>query len=690
MVLTIAYGAGSAALLVLLVLILLGGRPEGVGRYVVVACAITLAWSGACALDIWRLAGLAQILEDGRSAAWLFFLGALLETATRSQSTSGLRHLRALALGLGAVAIGNDVRFAGTVADLIDFDFTQVLARVALAVAGILLVENLYRNAGEERRWHVVPLCIGLGAMFAYDLFLYSDALLFRRVDGALFAARGVVIALIVPSLVLTMVRNRDWRIDVHVSRQMVFHTATLMASGIFLLAAAGAALLLRRLPGDWGALLQAVTLFGSILVLLTVLSSGTVRSRIKMLLVQNLFSHRYDYRVEWMKFVETVSGSDDVDALPVRVIRAIADIVDSPGGALWLRGESGAFRPRHEWNLHFRPDSYQPEASPFVAGFERGTAIQQLRDGRGPGDIDGLPEWAGQELEVWLAVPLWHRDALLGFATLAPPRAPFVLDWESRDLLLAVGKQAASYLSEEQVARALVDAKLLTEYGRRFAFVVHDIKNLVSQLTMTVTNARAHGDDPEFQKDMLVTLENSVSRMTDLLSKLRAGDSSGEDPASPLDARGIISGVADEVGRHRVKVLTELTEERARVAIKPNALRSVITHLITNAVEASPDDGLVTVRSRVAGGRLVIDVEDRGPGMDATFVREQLFKPFSSTKSTGHGIGAFQTRETIREAGGDLQVVSSPGKGTTMRIVLPCLAEERVDGRPVVATADG
>ena len=90
----------------------------------------------------------------------------------------------------------------------------------------------------------------------------------------------------------------------------------------------------------------------------------------------------------------------------------------------------------------------------------------------------------------------------------------------------------------------------------------------------------------------------------------------------------------------------------------------------------------MVTVRSRVTNGRFVVEVEDQGPGMDADFIREQLFRPFRSTKAAGHGIGAFQTRETIREAGGELQVLSAPGKGTTMRIVLPCLAEERADSR--------
>ena len=688
MVLAIAYGAGSAALLVLLVLIFLWRRPEGPGRYVVLACAITLLWTGTCAVDASGLGGLAQVLEDARSVAWLFFLGALLEIATQRDGAPGSGYVRTLSLALGVVAIGNDARFFGTAASLASFDFTQLVARVALAVAGILLVENLYRNTGEERRWHVVPLCIGLGAMFAYDLFLFSDALLFRRVDGALFAARGIVIALIVPPLVLTMVRNRDWRIDVHVSRQVVFHTATLIASGSFLLAAAGAAAVLRRLPGDWGALLQAVTLVGSILVLVTVLSSGTVRSRIRALLAQNLFSHRYDYRLEWMKFLDTVSTADSLDVLPVRVIRAIADIVDSPGGALWLRSKTtGAFRPSHEWNLHFGPDPIEPEGSSFIAGFGEGAAIQELRDVRGrlPAEGRSLPEWARTGPAVWIAVPLWHRNGLLGFAALAPPRASVAINWEARDLLIAVGKQAASYLSEEEVARALFDAKLLTEYSRRFAFVVHDIKNVVSQLSMTVANARAHGGNPAFQRDMLGTLENAVSRMNELLSKLRASEVTGREQ-TPLDPRDVISSVVEEMGRRQVTVLAECSDQVAHVAIKPNALRSALTHLITNALEASKNGQTVTVRSRVAGERVIIEVEDHGPGMDADFVREELFRPFRSTKVAGHGIGAYQTRETIRDAGGELQAISSPGKGTTMRILLPCVAEQRSEDQPVSA----
>src|SRR5262249_32558746 len=129
---------------------------------------------------------------------------------------------------------------------------------------------------------------------------------------------------------------NREWRVDIHVSRRGGLHTATPLASGGFLLAGALVAVLLRGLGGGWGLVLQLALLVGSVVVLRTVLSSGALRQRLKLLISQNFFTHRYDYRVEWLKFIELVSEPEEAGELQVRIIRALAEFVDSPAGALW------------------------------------------------------------------------------------------------------------------------------------------------------------------------------------------------------------------------------------------------------------------------------------------------------------------------------------------------------------------
>src|SRR5439155_26203213 len=165
-------------------------------------------------------------------------------------------------------------------------DTSQILVRIGFGVAGLLAIENLWRNTEPQRRWHVWPLCLALGGVFAYELFLFSDAFITRgRVDAGLALGRPIVAAFMTPLLAVAMARNLQWRVDIHVSRQVVLHTATLLASGCFLLAVAITGMLLRRPESDWGLGLQLAMLSGSIIVLATVLSSESARRRLKIVI---------------------------------------------------------------------------------------------------------------------------------------------------------------------------------------------------------------------------------------------------------------------------------------------------------------------------------------------------------------------------------------------------------------------
>jgi signal transduction histidine kinase len=94
-------------------------------------------------------------------------------------------------------------------------------------------------------------------------------------------------------------------------------------------------------------------------------------------------------------------------------------------------------------------------------------------------------------------------------------------------------------------------------------------------------------------------------------------------------------------------------------------------------------------VELRVESLGVVVDIIDRGPGMAAEFVRDELFRPFSTTKGGGHGIGAYQARELLRRAGGDLLVISRPGSGTTMRIILPSVQPRTAEWASVEASGE-
>ena len=94
------------------------------------------------------------------------------------------------------------------------------------------------------------------------------------------------------------------------------------------------------------------------------------------------------------------------------------------------------------------------------------------------------------------------------------------------------------------------------------------------------------------------------------------------------------------------------------------------LLHAIRNAQDATDPDGDVTLNLTYDQHWCVVCVADTGSGMDESFVRERLFKPFDSTKgSEGMGIGAYQLRETVRAMGGEVSVDSRPAEGTRVEL---------------------
>ena len=654
----------------MIALIFLRGRTSRTGFAIIGCCTASAIWAAAAGFG-WALPpALPSFLDSVRLSAWLLFAVVLVTSRAGGEAGGGMRRpyfIGAVAFCLAALA--DDARVLALTPQA-GPAMVQLLVRVGFGVFGLLTIENLWRNTPQSRHWHVWPICLALGLMFAYELFLFSDAFITRgRVDPGLALGRPIAAAFMAPLLALAMARNPEWRIDIHVSRQVVLHTATLLASGCFLLAVAVVAMLLRGFGGDWGLVLQLAMLFGSVVVLVTVLSSGSLRQRLKFQISRNFFTHRYDYRIEWLKFIELVSDPQQAEELQVRIIRALAEFVDSPAGVLWSLRRGGGYAPTAGWKLAPARGATLAADDPFVAGFREGGWIQERMPETGSDE-----NWPPGSAAAWLAVSLSHRREIVGFVVLNRATHAVTLDWEAFELLRAAGRQAASYLAEEHSTRELREGELLTEYSKRFAFVVHDVKNLASQLGLVVSNARRYIDDPEFRRDMLQTVEDAVARMNHLLSQLKADAAAHTAP--PVDPDAVIAALAGEFPAGAVVARLAGDGDERRVAIDPDRLRSALAHLVQNAIEASRPGDPVTITSQRRNGRCIIDIADRGPGMGADFIRNELFLPFRSTKSGGYGIGAFQTRELIRTAGGDLEVISEPGAGTTMRVILPLVFE--------------
>jgi putative PEP-CTERM system histidine kinase len=417
---------------------------------------------------------------------------------------------------------------------------------------------------------------------------------------------------------------------------------------------------------------LQVTFLFGAVLLLFVMMFSGTLRARLKVFLSKNFFNYHYDYREEWLRFTRTLSEGEPGIQLRERSIQAIAELVDSPGGILWLSQDTGELEQVAHWNMPAEKTAEQLDSSLCQFLEKRQWVIHLDNYDLQPELYDGLdlPEWLRAVPRAWLVVPLILHERLLGFVVLAKSKSNIELDWEVNDLLKTAGMQAASYLAQLEAATALLVARQFESFNRMSAFVVHDLKNLIAQLSLLLSNADKHRDNPEFQKDMVQTIANSRDKMKRLLLQLRGGYSL-EPPASVAVHDVVRQAVAARSGLKPAPRFESCAGALSVVAHSAR-LERVIGHLIQNAVEATPADGEVTVQLSRQTGSAVIEISDTGCGMTEQFMRSRLFKPFESTKLTGMGIGTYEARQYVRELGGRIDVQTAESQGTTFRVMLP------------------
>ncbi|HSC37801.1 MAG TPA: XrtA/PEP-CTERM system histidine kinase PrsK, partial [Chitinophagaceae bacterium] len=308
---TISYTLAALAHLFLAALLLTSWRSRSHGLVLPAACLFSTLWAAVLAYhgaDIPPLSILTDILEIIRNAGWSVFLITLLGLY-RQGSSPLVRRVSSVAVAIAILYIARLLLafyphgdFVFFIPDAIDFR-NNIIGSLVIAVIGMILVEQLYRNTPAKQRWGIKFACLGIGGIFAYDFYLYSDALLLRDINPEIWAARGIVNALVVPLVAVSAARNPQWSVGITVSRRILFYSAALFGAAAYLLAMAAAGYYLRFFGGSWGTVMQVTFLFGAVILLLAVLFSGTLRSWLRVFISKHFFSYNYDYREEWLRF---------------------------------------------------------------------------------------------------------------------------------------------------------------------------------------------------------------------------------------------------------------------------------------------------------------------------------------------------------------------------------------------------
>jgi len=545
------------------------------------------------------------------------------------------------------------------------------LAFLVLNLWLIVLLEQLYRNADAKTKWALWPLIISMGMTSIFDFVIFSQATMVVQLDFDFWHARGYVVALSVPFFLISSRRIKQWSVNVFVSRDVVFHSSMLLIAGTYLLILAFAGYTINLIGGKWGNVLSIGFAALGIALLAALLLTEKLRREVKVFITKHFFANKYDYRIEWLKSIKQLAASRS-DNFYKTALDIIGDSIHAQGGAILKKQPTGIYKTTYQQGLSL--DTVHAKQFFEIDAFcQKHGWIIDLREyiyveNSYPDLL--VDSHYFEQLHVDLIVPIIHDETLYGFFvfTLEDKRA--ILNWEDRDLLTAISKQLAIFLSFNEANIELSESKQFEAFHRMSAFLVHDLKNVQAQLSLINVNAEKHRDNPAFIDDVFDTISSATERLDKVLTQLR-NKQSFTPKTKKVSCIHLVSQVIKQ--RNTQKPLVSLEVNNDGDSLVGEDLHSVLNHLVQNAQEATEEDGWVRVTVQVTDKEVEIFVADNGCGMSEKFIQNRLFKPFDTTKgNAGMGIGVYEAKQYIESIGGDINVESTVDKGSTFTLSLP------------------
>lgn len=596
-----------------------------------------------------------------RNAWW--FASATLQAAIGSVAFVGIVHTLLMFSAVHPLSIEQQWWW---------FDAGQAL----ICLFGLLLLEQLYKNMTPYQVPQIKLLCLSVGALLGFDYLVTINGLVFQRMDMSAWALRGWVCVLAAPPLALMVWYRQQWVKTIGFTQALAVRPIVLMAGSSYWAMLASVTTYLTWVDGGWREAWPALAIVSLVLGIFWALSARLARAYLRAKMTPTFFQTRFDFRQEWSRFSHVLSARSDDWSLAKRVIIAFANMVDAKGGVLYEKSESGRFERQDTWgNLN---QNLAPKEVPnaLISWLEETHDVMDAEGFRKQGvamSHQASFAWICSQPWAWLVVPLIHQEHLHGVVILSHREDSLNLDGEVAHLLQTAGIQAAMCLQQHQAQEALIVARQFEGMNRLAAYLLHDMKNIVSQLSLVLQNAEKQKDNPHFIASVFGTISRSVNQMQQMMQQLNRGQTGLV--KEPFEALSVIRRALQVAGsREPIPVLlTEPLPPNVWLYGDRKRFFHILTNLFDNAQTATAASGRIDVRLSLTPTRCGIEILDTGTGMTPEFVENDLFKPFRTTKSAGGmGIGLFEVKDYCQAVGGCVSVDSTLGEGTVVTLVLP------------------
>jgi putative PEP-CTERM system histidine kinase len=673
-------GAAFAAFFTLLFVLVRRPHHISSGLYIVAALA-TLGLTTAFiviahndGLSLWEQ-GTLNAFFSVTFAAWLLFLSAFARETPFSSPRSWSWPVWAI---IAALIVSAAVGFVWQFFDIISMPggprviiMTRIgkyaLALIVVACAfGLLQLENTFRASTGSIRHALALPAASFALLLALTLVSASLGLLYSYIKFASVqsaAVLGIVMMIFVSRFLVFEEENRQ---RVVLSRQAVYSSVGILLVGGYLVLVAVAVQLLTSLGGSPRVFFSALVAFVVVISFLGILLSSSVKARVRRLVDRSLLGGKIDLPAELSSFAEDVTAAVDKNEMFSVTENVLREKCGLREVAFALRGHS-----RGEFKFHRSDLGEMPalvETEDWLLRSAHMTEVENLR--MNAEDMDFIERQFLEKLAGRFFVPLIARQEFVGFVICASDAH---IAGDVRLLVETISHQLALSLLSARQYEDLLEAKEMASFNKISSFVIHDVKNLISMVSMILQNADKKFEDPRFQRTTVDTLKSAQQRMKRMVNRLTAPTAESTFPISRCDLRKAIVDLVEEMNlsSNRKVELSVDVPELSPVRGHEERLRSILGNLIINAIEAMPQGGELRITADEEDEYVAVRVQDTGVGMDEEFVREKLFRPFQTSKSGGLGIGLYQSKEVTEQMEGKLLVASTPGKGTTFTLKL-------------------
>jgi len=405
---------------------------------------------------------------------------------------------------------------------------------------------------------------------------------------------------------------------------------------------------------------------------------SLSFRTKIKVFITKHFFANQFDYRHEWLKLTHCLNARELDENVYTTALRGLTQAVDYQVGCFIQvqNGELKVLANIDKPNLNEDERAVLLELSVFLKSKNWIIDIEELR----------TQPFIYEELKVnfsrleavsfQLVIPIYNGEKFWGMAVMqGSDNTSKKLNWELRDYLTAVNAQVSNFLFHHQAAQELAENSQFAAFTRMSAFIVHDLKNVMAQIDLILSNAKQHKNNPEFIEDTFETLQHTKLRMDKMLIQLTEKNASQDDVNSLVELSESVKQVVTQRCASYLPVPKVIIISETPVVLDKDKLCNVIYHLVSNAQQATSDDGKVDICIELSANNkyMLINIVDTGCGMSENFMSTRLFKPFDTTKgNAGMGIGAFDAKAYLEKIGGQLRVQSELSKGTNFTLRIP------------------